>query len=432
VQRGKVNRALVTFRNLFDKLMHEYEVYEPGNPKVRTKALMEAARTMRREHQWENTQKCVGHILGIDVGDAFQYWVELIVIGLHRQFWNGIDYKVMGNSLLATSIVVTDRYDNDMKSNGTLIYEGQGGNPSVGRNASLCDQKMEGGNLALKNSMEARSPVRVILKVCGKFDGALSCTSSNSDYSYVYDGLYLVDTMKMERGRYGKLVFKFLLNRMSGQPQTCVGLKDHGENSRQPASFTRRKKYKPKGCVVEKEVVRVKDLSNGQERFGIRVVTSSDCVQLPTSFDYVLNNIYSNKFKQAILCACDCADGCVNKDTCACFRKNGGRKPNGLNKKRASHMESSLIYECGPYCKCSSSCINRLTQNGIQFQLEIFMTELKGWGVKTRSFIPSGSFVCEYIGEVSDYLEARWRLDNDYTFHMGMFMIDALLCCGLT
>jgi len=391
---------------------------------------MDAARTMRKEHQWENTLRCVGHIPGIDVGDVFQYRVELNVIGLHRQFWNGIDYKVMGNSLLATSIVVTNRHDNARKPNGTLIYEGQGGNPSVGRITSLRDQKLERGNLALRNSMQARRPVRVIFKVCGKSDGALSNTNSNSHYSYVYDGLYLVNTLKIERGRYGKLVFKFSLNRISGQPQTCVALKDHGENSRQLAS-TRRKKYKPKGCVVEKEVVRVKDLSNGQERFGIRVVTSSDCVPLPTSFDYVVNNIYSSKFNKAIPCGCDCADEC-NKDNCACFRKNGCRIANGFSKKLASDMESSLIYECGPFCKCSSACTNGLTKNGIQFQLEIFMTDLKGWGVKTRSFVPSGSFVCEYIGEVSDYLEAKWRLDNDYIFYMGMFMMmDTLFCCVL-
>ncbi|XP_014511453.1 histone-lysine N-methyltransferase, H3 lysine-9 specific SUVH5-like [Vigna radiata var. radiata] len=421
VKRRKVSRALGTFRNLVDKLMHQYKVYEPENPRAKNKALMEAAMTMRREHQWENTQKCVGHILGIDVGDIFQYWVELNVIGLHRQFWHGIDYKIMDNSLFATSIVVTDRYDNTRRSNGTLVYEGEGGNPAVGKNVSLRDQTLEGGNLALKNSMQARSPVRVIFKVCGKFDGAFGYSNNNSHYSYVYDGLYLVDTMNIERGRYGKLVFKFGLNRILGQPETCVSLKDHGENSRQLANFGPRKKLKPKVCVAEKEVVRVKDLSNGREKFTIRVVAPIDYVQLPTSFDYVVSNIYSQKFEQTILCGCDCADGCVDKENCVCFRKKKGSKmPNGSNKRLASEMESSLIYECGPYCKCSSSCINRVTQNGIQFQLEIFRTVEKGWGVRTRSFIPSGSFVCEYIGEVSDYMEARWRLDNDYIFHMGV------------
>ena len=71
-----------------------------------------------------------------------------------------------------------------------------------------------------------------------------------------------------------------------------------------------------------------------------------------------------------------------------------------------------------------SSCINRVGQHGIQFQLEIFMTKLKGWGVRTRSFIPSGSFVCQYIGEVGDRRQSGSRLasDDDYLFHMGMFM----------
>ncbi|KOM25274.1 hypothetical protein LR48_Vigan66s002700 [Vigna angularis] len=101
--------------------------------------------------------------------------------------------------------------------------------------------------------MQARSPVRVIFKVFGKFDGAFSYSSSNSHYSYVYDGLYLVDTMNIKRRRYGKLLFKFELNRILGQSETCVSLKDHGENSRQLAKFSRRKKLKPKVCVAEKE-----------------------------------------------------------------------------------------------------------------------------------------------------------------------------------
>ncbi|KAG2380204.1 uncharacterized protein HKW66_Vig0169830 [Vigna angularis] len=107
--------------------------------------------------------------------------------------------------------------------------------------------------------MQARSPVRVIFKVFGKFDGAFSYSSSNSHYSYVYDGLYLVDTMNIKRRRYGKLLFKFELNRILGQSETCVSLKDHGENSRQLAKFSRRKKLKPKVCVAEKE------LPNGTE-----------------------------------------------------------------------------------------------------------------------------------------------------------------------
>ena len=64
VKHKKVKQALVRFRNLVDELLlHQYKVYQSGNSKVKTKALMEAATLMKREHRWENTEKRVGHIL---------------------------------------------------------------------------------------------------------------------------------------------------------------------------------------------------------------------------------------------------------------------------------------------------------------------------------------------------------------------------------
>ncbi|KAK7329546.1 hypothetical protein VNO77_23716 [Canavalia gladiata] len=401
VKRGKVKEALDTFRNLFCKLMCQYKAEQAGNLKAKTRALMEAAMVMRRKYQWENTEKCVGHVIGFEVGDQFQYRTELNIIGLHRQFSSGIDYLGTGRNSLATSIVVTNRYDNARKSNGTLVYIGEGGNPNVKSNVSL--QKLEGGNLALKNSMDAKSPVRVILKVCGKSDGMDALVNSSYNNSYVYDGLYLVEKMTQERGKFGKLVFKFTLNRILEQPKTCVALKEDimdNDNSGQCASFMTRNRHKSRGCVLQKDVVRTNDVSKGKEKFPIRLVTSIDCVQTLLTFDYIVNNVYSEKFKQPILCGCDCTDGCMDSKKCACIIKNDGTMSYDRNKKLGSPMEPSLIYECGPSCNCSSSCINRVSQLGIQFQLEIFMTELKGWGVRTRSFIPAGSFVCEYIREV--------------------------------
>lgn len=429
VKRRKVKQALVIFWNLFTKLLCEYETDRLGHLKAKSKALMEAAMLMRRKHQWENSYKRVGHVLGIEVGDQFQYRTELNVIGLHRQFSSGIDYMGKGRNSLATSIVVTNRYANARKSSGSLVYIGHGGNPNVSSNVVPHDQKLEGGNLALKNSMEAKIPVRVILKVCRKSDGMGTCSSSSSNCSFIYDGLYLVEKMTQERGKFEKLVFKFILNRILEQPTTCIAPKDGvmetDNNSGRFASFTLRKTNKSKACVAQTDVVRVNDISKGQEKFPIRVVTSIDSDQTPPSFDYIVNIISSDRFKQPMLCGCDCIDGCVDCEKCACVVKNGGTMPYDCNKRLASHMKSSLIYECGPSCKCFSSCINRVSQCGIQFQLEIFKTELKGWGVRTRSFIPSGSFVCEYIGEVCHDREAGSRLDvDDYTFNIGMLIID--------
>ncbi|KAK7393114.1 hypothetical protein VNO78_21568 [Psophocarpus tetragonolobus] len=412
-----VKQALLTFRNLFCTLMQQYKADQPGNL-VPSKVGMEAAMLMKRKHQWENSKKHVGHVLGIEVGDRFQYRAELYVIGLHHQFSKGIDYVGTGSESLATSIVVTDRYDNVRKSGTTLIYIGHGGNPNVQRNVAVHDQKMEAGNLALKNSMDAKSPVRVILKDAGKFDIMDNCP-------FVYDGLYLVDKMVQERGKYEKLVFKFTLNRILGQSQSCVFLKDdvmdNGNNLRQFASFALRKRLKSRSCVVQKDVVRINDISEGKEKISIRVVTPVECDQIITPFRYAVANNYLERFKLPVLCGCDCADGCVDPGKCACIVKNGGKLPYECNKRLASIMESSLIYECDPSCKCPSSCINRVSQHGVQFRLEIFITKLKGWGVRTRSFIPSGSFVCEYIGEVHNKRETRSNLGaNDYIFHMGV------------
>ena len=429
VKRSKVKQALGIFRNLFSKLLSEYEADQLGHLKAKSKALMEAAMLMQRKHQWVNSQKRVGHVPGIEVGDLFQYRTELNVVGLHRQFSSGVDYMSKGKNSLATSIVVTNRYANARNLSGSLVYIGHGGNPNVRSNSVPHDQKLEGGNLALKNSMDAKSPVRVILKIFRKSGGTGS--NSISEFSFIYDGLYLVEKMTQERGEFGKLVFKFQLNRILGQPSTCVAPKDavmeNDINSGQFASFTLRKRHKSKGCVAKKDVVIVNDISKGQEKFPIRMVTSTNGDQLPQSFDYIVNNIYADSFKKPMIFGCDCVDGCVDCEKCACIVKNGGRMPYDSKKRLASELKSSLIYECGPSCKCSSSCINRVSQYGLQFQLEIFKTELKGWGVRTRSFIPSGSFVCEYIGEVRHHTEVGSRQNVDSCIvNMGMFMVDTI------
>nr|GFB56017.1 histone-lysine N-methyltransferase, H3 lysine-9 specific SUVH4 [Tanacetum cinerariifolium] len=57
-----------------------------------------------------------------------------------------------------------------------------------------------------------------------------------------------------------------------------------------------------------------------------------------------------------------------------------------------------VVYECGPKCACGPSCVNRTTQRGLKHRLEVYKTPMKGWAVRSWDFIPSGAFVCEYIG----------------------------------
>ncbi|WMV20048.1 hypothetical protein MTR67_013433 [Solanum verrucosum] len=134
------------------------------------------------------------------------------MIELHHQLMNGINYVNIGRKYVATSIVDFGRYDNKAISSETFIYVGQGGNPKVSANARVEDQKLKGGNLALKNSTDMGCSVKVI---CGR----QRVNSEKSDKRYTYDGLYTVTKCWEEIAPTGKYVFKFELKRNLGQPK---------------------------------------------------------------------------------------------------------------------------------------------------------------------------------------------------------------------
>ena len=59
------------------------------------------------------------------------------------------------------------------------------------------------------------------------------------------------------------------------------------------------------------------------------------------------------------------------------------------------------LYECNSNCSCNKeTCYNSVVQLGLQVRLELFMTEKKGWGVRSLDYIPAGTFICNYSGEL--------------------------------
>ncbi|EXC02084.1 Histone-lysine N-methyltransferase, H3 lysine-9 specific SUVH5 [Morus notabilis] len=161
-----------------------------------------------------NAHKILGAVPGVEVGDEFQYRVELHIIGLHRPIQGGIDSVRVGKKILATSIVESGGYADDLDYLDVLIYTGQGGNV-MNSSKEPVNQKLERGNLALKNSMYEKNPVWVI-RGCELSDGK---SEGKSSRTYVYDGLYLVEKFWQDVGPHGKLVFKFQLERVPGQPE---------------------------------------------------------------------------------------------------------------------------------------------------------------------------------------------------------------------
>lgn len=117
--------------------------------------------------------------------------------------------------------------------------------------------------------------------------------------------------------------------------------------------------------------------------------------ELPTDFIYVDQLKYTAPVQSPDPdflpgCQCvdsDCSDGC--HDVVA-YDKNG----------RLLINQGTAIYECNLSCECGPKCKNRVVQKGRRIPLQVFKTQSKGWGVRSNQFIPKGSFIEEYIGEV--------------------------------
>ncbi|KAF8027345.1 hypothetical protein BT93_E0291 [Corymbia citriodora subsp. variegata] len=411
VTRHKVRETLRLFQAVCRKLLQEEEAKTKGENKHK-RVDYQAAKILKDKGRFVNTGKqIIGPVPGVEVGDEFQYRVELNIIGLHRQIQSGIDYINQGGKVLATSIVSSGAYCDDLDNSDFVIYTGSGGNV-IGKDKEPEDQKLEKGNLALSNSISEGNPVRVIRGL----KETRSSDSADAKYrmvtTYTYDGLYLVEGWRQEPGPHGKLVFKFRLNRIPGQPELAWKV------------VKKSKKFQAR------EGLCVHDISQGKESIPISVVNAIDN-EKPLPFKYITRMIYPSWLQLIASKGCDCSMGCSDTAKCICTIKNEGEIPYNYN--GAIVEAKPLVYECGPSCKCPSSCHNRVTQRGLKFQLEIFKTELRGWGVRSLNSIPSGSFICEYIGELLEDKEAEERTGNDeYLFDIGTNYNDSNLWDGLS
>ncbi|CAA0834518.1 Histone-lysine N-methyltransferase- H3 lysine-9 specific SUVH5 [Striga hermonthica] len=159
------------------------------------------------------------------------------------------------------------------------------------------------------------------------------------------------------------------------------------------------------------EVCMVDDISGGKEKMPIRAVNNVDDVRLLPKFVYITRMVYPDWFKKVEPVGCDCVNGCSDSHQCPCLVKNGGEIP--YNENGSILQRKRRVHECGPLCKCPPTCMNRVSQHGQRYRLEIFKTELRGWGVRSRDLIPSGGFVCEYLGEFLREKEADLRVGGD-------------------
>ncbi|KAK7379977.1 hypothetical protein VNO78_32281 [Psophocarpus tetragonolobus] len=164
-----------------------------------------------------------------------------------------------------------------------------------------------------------------------------------------------------------------------------------------------------------------KDLSNGLEAIPIPVTNEFDNSPItPNRFTYITSiqvakNVTVPSFGDY---ECECkGKSCRTSKTC-CARLNNEFPY--VRPKNCSRLikAKDIVFECGPRCGCGPDCLNKVSQKGLQYQLEVYRTPNKGWVVRTHDFIPFGALVCEVVGELKKSEDLDNTLHNDYIFEI--------------
>jgi len=185
---------------------------------------------------------------------------------------------------------------------------------------------------------------------------------------------------------------------------------------------------------VPEVFIRIRDISYEMEFKPISVFNSlNDSV--PDHMEYIIERKISSGINfdkdSKFLCGCDCIDNCEDKNKCSCWQLTYEGPKNypaifkdhddiGYSSKRLHKQVITGIFECNASCKCEKTCLNRVVQEPLKTSLQLFLTEKKGWGVRTLADIPKGSFVCTYLGVVRTEKDA----DNDFSLNWGEYLAD--------
>ncbi|KAK1415397.1 hypothetical protein QVD17_31178 [Tagetes erecta] len=211
VMREKIKEAIRLYDEVYEQFRQENRLKPKGEKISPFNIPINVCNIVKQKLKWKHPEKVLGPVCGVEIGDKFNCRALVKMVGLHYQLQSGIDYANIKGQNVAISIVDSHRYSNESGSSEKLVYSGHGGNGAAGFKGDKGpteDQKLEKGNLAMKNSMDKKNPLRVIKKLEGFEKNGV----------FVYDGLYTVDDYTRDKNEQGNIVFKFHLNRIPGQP----------------------------------------------------------------------------------------------------------------------------------------------------------------------------------------------------------------------
>lgn len=82
--------------------------------------------------------------------------------------------------------------------------------------------------------------------------------------------------------------------------------------------------------------------------------------------------------------------------------------------RRKLHLQGT-IFECNvANCDCSFTCTNTKLQDNYNIAMEPFLTEKKGWGMRTHLLLDKGTFITKYVGEIVTEETYKRRLKTMY------------------
>ena len=168
------------------------------------------------------------------------------------------------------------------------------------------------------------------------------------------------------------------------------------------------------------------DISRGKEKVPVSCVNEVDDEVFPDDFTYITNpeesNCVSVKRGLSTVRPCKCVGDC--RSACKCVKLSEKQKlwysEDGRLDISLFEEESPVLYECTPLCTCWNYCPNRVAQKGIQHPLQVFKTRTKGWGLRTLTTIPMGSFILSYVGELITDEVAEKRNEDTYLFNLDL------------
>jgi hypothetical protein len=146
-----------------------------------------------------------------------------------------------------------------------------------------------------------------------------------------------------------------------------------------------------------------------QER-ELGVVQAVSSTRVPF-FVRIRSNLYVERkpqsSREALVCLCrppppeqpGCGDDCINR---------------------------MMFYECDPkHCPCGEQCSNqRFQRKERKKTLEVYLTEHRGWGLRTLTDIKKGELVIEYRGEIISQKLCEERVCTDYVNEKNFYFLD--------